>query len=108
VRALREDYTEIRKRTIVAAMSAAVLVAGLSAAASAATAAKATATPTKTSAAQTSGTRGCHLGNGIKHVVEITFDQLHAAEFDGARVNDAWQLTAACAQLVNQATRLAS
>jgi hypothetical protein len=64
----------MRKRTVVAAMSAAVLVAGLSVAASAASTAKATVATTDT---KTSAVIGCNLGNGIKHVVEITFDNIH-------------------------------
>jgi hypothetical protein len=57
------------RRTVVAVVGAAGLLAGLTVAATTATAA--TAAPGKPA------TGACHLGNGIKHVVNITFDNVH-------------------------------
>ncbi len=67
-------------RVTAAASSAALLgtlgLAGTSVAATAKTAqaAKTAKTATRT---DTTSTSSCHLGNGVKHVVEITFDNVH-------------------------------
>src|SRR5262245_60699458 len=66
-------------RAPAAASSAALLgtlgLAGTSTAASAAqTAARTTAT---TATAAAAADASCHLGNGVKHVVELTYDNVH-------------------------------
>ena len=64
-------------RVTAAASSAALLgTLGLAGTSMAATAHSAKTTKTATRA-DTTSTSSCHLGNGVKHVVELTFDNVH-------------------------------
>jgi len=71
-------------RVTAAASSAALLgTLGLAGTSMAATTAKAT---KAVKATPQDSTSSCHLGNGVKHVVQITFDNVHYALRPGQRV----------------------
>ena len=66
-------------RRIAAIAGSAALLAGLGIAGATGSVHAATAAPALTSDKQWNGQNSCHLGNGVKHVVQIVFDNVHRA-----------------------------
>ncbi|MDR3082694.1 MAG: hypothetical protein LBV60_17500, partial [Streptomyces sp.] len=67
-----------RKRPRLTALAGcAALVGGTVAAVAAPAGAAARPPAARTTAARTAATTGCHLGHGIKHVIQFTFDNIH-------------------------------
>ena len=84
-----------KRRRLTALAGCAALVGGVVAAvaapASAAARAPAARPPAATStAARTATAAGCHLGNGVKHVIEFTFDNVHFFR-DNPNVPPTWR-----------------
>ena len=80
----RQHRIELRHPRLTALAACAALVGGTLAAMAAPTSAaarqaSAPAGPAAASrtAAKTVATAGCHLGHGIKHVIQFTFDNIH-------------------------------
>jgi hypothetical protein len=64
-------------RRIATIAASAVLVAGVGVAAATATGAQAATTAKAATVGKTDSVTSCNLGNGVKHVVQITFDNVH-------------------------------
>jgi len=67
----------LRAKRITSIAASAALLAGLGVAGAAASASPASAAASASAASADSAATSCHLGNGIKHVVEIMFDNVH-------------------------------